>query len=96
MRPCHATAFALVGWYLMVPPVSHGELDNTAPLGVWRIAHAFDTAKGCEDYRFQIQERSHKDVPSGGQLATNDNQRFAEAAVFSQCVSADDRRLKGN
>jgi hypothetical protein len=40
MKPSHAAALALVGWYLMVPPpVFHSSMpvDLDAPLSKWRI-----------------------------------------------------------
>ena len=38
MKINHAAAFAIVGWYLMTPPVLSGTtklLDTGAPLGDW-------------------------------------------------------------
>jgi hypothetical protein len=44
MNPRHAAALALVGWYLMVPPMyQHHEIDDKAPLSQWRIIQSFDT-----------------------------------------------------
>lgn len=39
----HAAAFALVGWYLMIPPGK----EFMAPLGYWVQEVSFDTAKEC-------------------------------------------------
>ena len=50
MKPRHAAALALVGWYLMVPPP-----DNlTAPISAWEVAASYDTGKHCslEQQRF--------------------------------------------
>ena len=53
----HAAALALVGWYLMVPPMEQGALQNpkqkkliqgTAPLSKWVILHGYDNAQQCE------------------------------------------------
>jgi hypothetical protein len=32
MKPHHAAALALVGWYLLAPPPYKGEVDEKAPL----------------------------------------------------------------
>ncbi len=54
MKFRHAAALALVGWYLMVPPMAHeenwqpGGPPTTAPLSEWFIWKPFDTADACE------------------------------------------------
>ena len=51
MKPRHAAALALVGWYLMVPPpVIHSSVpvDTDAPLSKWGIFSAHDSAADCE------------------------------------------------
>jgi hypothetical protein len=51
-RILHYAAAGLLGWYLMVPPVSHTEqfqVDEHAPLGQWLVFEAFDNAKDCND-----------------------------------------------
>jgi len=57
MKPLHAAALALVGWYLMLPPphteyAQSGQIidvraDNEAPLSQWTIARSYDTAAQC-------------------------------------------------
>jgi hypothetical protein len=50
----HAAALALVGWYLMVPPLTRfwwigpERYDNAAPLSRWTNAQAFDRAQPCQ------------------------------------------------
>jgi hypothetical protein len=52
MNPRHAAALALVGWYLMVPPVtSDGRTQKDAPLSRWYIASNFETKEECEQVR---------------------------------------------
>jgi hypothetical protein len=51
MKPRHAAALALVGWYLMVPPpVLHSSLpvDLGAPLSEWRLFSLHDSVADCE------------------------------------------------
>jgi hypothetical protein len=55
MKPRHAAALALVGLYLMMPPMLGGNPpiyktprpDINAPLGSWLVADVFDTAAHC-------------------------------------------------
>ena len=48
MKPRHAAALALVGWYLMVPPMEGGHTNPSAPLSSWRMtAGSYDAAIEC-------------------------------------------------
>jgi hypothetical protein len=52
MKPPHAAALALVGWYLMVPPFQGTSPENArvnanAPLNQWQKWAGFDSAKEC-------------------------------------------------
>src|SRR5208337_304353 len=50
MKLHHAGALALVGWYLMVPPLGpDGWWDRSAPLPKYKVMDSFDTAKECRD-----------------------------------------------
>jgi hypothetical protein len=45
MKPHHAAALALVGWYLMVLPTKDANgIDPSDPLPRWVVLRAFDTA----------------------------------------------------
>jgi len=57
---CRAAGFALIGWYLMVPPVgglskSDERRAESAPLSSWVTLGQFDTKESCE----QEATRSH-------------------------------------
>jgi hypothetical protein len=52
----HAAALALVGWYLMIPPLptTSGWFSNNsgpAPISQWKLWASFDSAMLCEAYR---------------------------------------------
>jgi len=52
----HAAALALVGWYLMIPPLptTSGWFSNSsapAPISQWKLWASFDSAMLCEAYR---------------------------------------------
>ena len=45
----HAAALALVGWYLMIPPLnSEGKVDTHAPMSRWNQFMSFDAASACQ------------------------------------------------
>jgi len=88
MKPRHAAALALVGWYLMTPPIdpasrfdpkfSVQQLDMKAPVYNWWIADTFNTSDDCK------AAIASMNLKPGAYLYGKD-----------QCVSADDLRLKG-
>jgi len=48
MKPRHAAALALVGWYLMMPPMGNGKVYVTAPLTKWLgISYARKVGNPC-------------------------------------------------
>jgi hypothetical protein len=106
MNPRHAAALALVGWYLMVPPMyrtADGDLliGLSRPLYNWTTSRTYDSAEECR------QDAALLAQPKGGPqnkvfffstegIVTNDD----AAAVIklltrhAQCIATDDPRLK--
>jgi hypothetical protein len=84
MRPRHAAALALVGWYLMVPPLVRKQNtlqeDTSQPLSKWTQFRAFDSAQDCERDRDSI-------------LKARETVNYADA-LQDRCVESDDPRLK--
>jgi|SRR5208337_782905 len=96
----HAAALALVGWYLMVPPVvqpSGGEemADPSAPLSKWVNRGTFDSARKCDEalQRFQFDIQSNYQSAVGEALTDSEFQRIRQASS-AKCVAKDDPRLK--
>lgn len=61
MKPRHAAALALVGWYLMVPPSPYRSDGDTRPLSQipisdWQTEHVYDSAQDCD----QVLSKWHK------------------------------------
>jgi len=55
MKPRHAAALALVGWYLMIPPLQSANRDDPsgprdlhAPISQWDQVSAYDSAAKCQ------------------------------------------------
>src|SRR5258708_2735293 len=45
----HSAALALIGWYLMVPPIVGDHANTSAPLSRWEMGFgAYDTAAACQ------------------------------------------------
>jgi hypothetical protein len=107
MKPRHAAALALVGWYLMIPPVfspmeQHPRSFNSlsAPPNKWDIWAKFDSESECEKEKEHLRTeapirlkfaREHPDQDPNGNIVA-----VSEAWQLAECVAADDPRLKGN
>jgi len=101
MKLRHAAALALVGWYLMLPPVRSTSplspatkmaatrsdcYDANAPISRWQTIEAFDTAEQCK-------AASSKSAWSHRQHGLDCG--LASAWLDAQCIATDDPRLKG-
>ena len=69
----HAAALALVGWYLMAPPMlsTHDTPDIKterwwakidAPIRDWQILQSLDSANDCEEMRAKIVMQSKRNL----------------------------------
>jgi hypothetical protein len=91
MKPRHAAALALVGWYLIGPlPKPDGTLDRGAPMSKWEWIESFDSLRDCKKYKHLVT-----DLQSARASDPNPHVRAlyfeAEATV---CIATDDPRLK--
>ncbi len=104
MKRRHAAALALVGWYLMMPPVYQngkeverdidiggGHLDETAPLSKWAIVGSFDSAAECEKNLLAGRDLSVMPEPN---LKSQASQAIKRRWEFAACIASDDPRLK--
>jgi hypothetical protein len=85
MKPRHAAALALVGWYLMVPTSWNDRLSQ------WQVEASFDTAAECMKARLKIQLNIKTFHPNQDPSITN---RIREMLQQAQCIASDDPRLK--
>jgi hypothetical protein len=98
MKPRHAAALALVGWYLIIPPLKSEWTPNPdAPLSEWDITgNTLDTAAACEKVRAQVFALA-KDIESGtpGFAVKDNNQRqfYVTAFRMVRCIATNDPRL---
>ena len=87
----HATMLALVGWYLMLPPMGSVESRrnpstgfyvaySTQPLDTWEIAGSYGTAAQCGGALEQANLRARENCP--------------DCSAVAACIADDDPRLK--
>ena len=67
MSARHAAALALVGWYLMAPPIFwNGETDSAAPLSYWSREGSFNDEVACQksliDHQQERRDRLKKSI----------------------------------
>ena len=89
MKPRHAAALALVGWYLMIPPFVGHRPQPEAPLSRWTIYQGFDDAGGCNRINSLTKEYAQKDIAKKSPLWPE----MDDALQYAQCVAANDPRL---
>lgn len=106
MKIRHAAALALVGWYLMTPPVTdnngHYMIAENAPLSDWKNIGGFDSADECTEYKFWLNSGLKKRYGEdfGTRLArllrSKGTYEIASdaATLVAQCIASDDPRLK--
>jgi hypothetical protein len=81
MKPHHAAALALVGWYLMMPSGDH---PTEAHISHWLKVQTFDSAAECSSRRWDILSEAS---------ANKDDFRLRTARAM-RCIASDDPRLK--
>jgi hypothetical protein len=87
MKPRHAAALALVGWYLMTPPLAKDAIhpDKSVPLKNWNRFQSFDSAKECEQRLMGFVKNYF--VAKGPDF-------YWEPLADGECIASDDPRLK--
>src|ERR1700722_4643176 len=81
------------GWYLMQPPVRHGNPETGARLADWQVIAFFERSTQCDDSRahsLTVYPSYLLVSTSGSMNSLERSQRLASATV---CVAADDLRI---
>jgi hypothetical protein len=88
----HIAAIALVGWYLMIPPMSASGVDISAPLSRWTVYKNYDSIHLCVAGETQLRERGDREpnMTPPLQFPPRQLEQFASA----DCIASDDPRLK--
>jgi hypothetical protein len=111
MKPCNIAALALVGWYLIVPPLDQFTPSQfwpnvEAPVKSWIIVRSYDTAFECTNAH-KMQKNKLEQKYGGGDVAgklvergkrAEKNLEYAVDAGewVGQCIATDDPRVKGD
>lgn len=106
MNACHATALALVGWYLVVPPVhsSKGDayVDWRASYSEWYVVRFFNHEEDC-----RIAVRTAERDAWRGSLtlipdklraspAQDDPKPWLDQQADAECIVSDNPHLKSD
>ena len=84
---------AYSGWYLMQPPVRHGDPTPAVQLADWQVIEYFEHATECDGAREQSLSAYAAYVPVATTTSTDSvtmSQRLASSTV---CVAANDPRI---
>jgi hypothetical protein len=100
----HAAALALVGWYLIVPPVaSDGRVDASARLWKWWKFQLDDSAQECRTFLSEFQqgpvteaewEGSRRAAMELRHTPTLNPEELQKRLLDSLCIEEHDPRLK--
>jgi len=104
MKLCRGAVLAIVGWYLMIPPIgADNKIDAHAPLAAWRRGVSFDSQKACEESLKDAIENPM--TPAEYEAAAKATRKarmhplskseMTRRTAESRCVAGDDPRLKG-
>ena len=97
MKLRHVAALALVGWYLLCPPMRFDHLENpsdrpriflNAPLAEWDIQGRYDSAQECESAKVEFQAQRR--------FGTIPDLVAAQRLNMAACIATADSRLEGN
>lgn len=98
----HAAAFALAGWFLMIPPASPkspSQADANVPLSKWQTLAPFDDAASCEKIRGVLLNFARKKVAESADAPQEHRTKVLlkySKVASSRCVDANDPGLKGD
>jgi hypothetical protein len=96
----HAVAFALVGWYLMVPPTIPGtsEVNQSALLSQWKIRRKFPHSQGARLAKARLYDQALAAQTENDAVNPRRGGIPALHCILckAQCVAEDDPRLKAH
>jgi hypothetical protein len=95
----HAGALALIGWYLMVPPLVGDPfwVDADAPISRWEIDSSYDIASDCEaalSRAIRAKGLTESEIRRGVEPGSTAMLSFPLG--MAKCIATDDPRLKGD
>ena len=97
MKLHRATALALAGWSLMLPPASRTmRLELTSDLSKWDVHSTHATAAECEQEKQRLQDEIAKATANSPKTTLRRPGRDLMAARYrnARCISSNDPALK--
>ena len=103
MNTRHASALAIVIWYLVIPPIGvDNKVDAHAPLSQWRRGMGFESEKDCDDsLKDAIQNpmtaaeyQAAAQATKKAKMKPLSMSEMTKRTQESQCVASDDPRLR--
>jgi hypothetical protein len=95
MKLYRAAAFALAGWSLLLPPLSHTmRLDMTPDLSKWKVHSTHATAAECEQERQRLQTLIAPTPAANVGLRRVGRDIMATRYRSARCVSSEDPALQ--
>jgi len=106
MNVRHAAALALVGWYLMVPPMDNcvGVIKEKpcadSPLATWSVQSKFSSEAACQENKRIGDEkaRGYLMMLAARNRQSSSRASFGESTYMwyltAKCIASDDPRLK--
>ncbi|MBV8892770.1 MAG: hypothetical protein JO266_12515 [Acidobacteria bacterium] len=95
MNRRHAIWVALIGWYLLVPPLVNApyKVDTEAPLSNWKVYRTFTTAEECKKFwsASQTEYQHTANAPIGS--IKKGTRAFALQMSFARCIASDSPAL---
>jgi hypothetical protein len=79
----HLPALALLGWYLLQPPMTGSNAQIDAPLSKWDHLASFDRAESCQEQAEHVFDKSKHAA----------DQRLHGVGPYVRCIASDDPRL---
>lgn len=99
MKPRHAAALALVGWYLMLPPTAgvpgfplQRTPNDNAPLSKWTVLQAYDSAAACNARQSTLFKHAERRAATHSSHSS-ELREWRDELAASQCIASDDPRL---
>jgi hypothetical protein len=87
MKPRHAAAVALVGWYILVPPpacLQSQTPDLHASLSKWAPVEMYPSARTCSEGLSDLRYLAQHPRPSA---------YASKNLAYGRCIASDDPRL---
>jgi hypothetical protein len=86
----HAIWLALIGWYLLVPPLVNApyKVDTEASLSNWKVYRTFDTAEECNKFLSASQAKYQHTATAPIGSIKRGTRAFALQMTFARCIAS--------